>query len=282
MQPSPPFERGVSYSRRDDIHARFGGQQQGGISTPRGQPFIFLFTGGQGEAYGYQDNWDPSGVFLYTGEGQEGDMAFVAGNRAIRDHVVDGKDLLLFETLGKSKPVRFLGTFSCANYEIRDGRDRHGTLRRAIVFHLLPTSDGPNPSEPAEPAQAAEQNVSAQPLAQLRKQAYEAAKTDGGGAGVEARRTYRERSEAVRRYVLARANGICEACQEQAPFLRPDGTPYLEPHHIRRLSDGGPDHPAHVGAICPNCHREIHAGQDGPSRNDKLREHVLQLEASFQ
>ncbi len=207
-------------------------------------------------------------------------MEFVAGNRAIRDHAADGKDLLLFETLGKGRPVRFLGTFSCASYEIRNGRDRHGTPRRAIVFHLLPTSDEPNPPEAAEPAQAAGQKEPMQSLAQLREMAYEAAETASGDAGVEARRTYRERSEAVRRYVLARANGICEACQEQAPFLRPNGTPYLEPHHIRRLSDGGPDHPAHVGAICPNCHREIHAGRDGAMRNDKLRERVLQLEDS--
>ncbi len=100
------FQRGVSYRRRDDIHAHFGGQQQGGISTPRNQPFIFLFTGGEGEVYGYHDKWDASGVFLYTGEGQEGDMGFRGGNLAICDHAINGKDLLLFETLGKGKPVR--------------------------------------------------------------------------------------------------------------------------------------------------------------------------------
>ena len=38
-----PSELHRSYHRRDDIHARFGGQQQGGISTPAdvpGSPFI--------------------------------------------------------------------------------------------------------------------------------------------------------------------------------------------------------------------------------------------------
>lgn len=43
-----------------------------------------------------------------------------------------------------------------------------------------------------------------------------------------------------------------------APFQRKDGTPYLEPHHIQRLADEGPDHPKWVGAVCPSCHREIH------------------------
>ena len=34
------FEIGKIYSRRTDIHARFGGQQQGGISTPASAPII--------------------------------------------------------------------------------------------------------------------------------------------------------------------------------------------------------------------------------------------------
>jgi hypothetical protein len=50
------FELGRTYNRRDDIHARFGGQRQGGISTPSGVPYIFLFTGESGEQYGY--GWD--------------------------------------------------------------------------------------------------------------------------------------------------------------------------------------------------------------------------------
>jgi hypothetical protein len=61
----------------------------------------------------------------------------------------------------------------------------------------------------------------------------------------------------VKAYVLRRANGCCEACGEEAPFVRKDGTPYLEPHHTRRVADGGPDHPAWVAAICPTCHRQI-------------------------
>jgi 5-methylcytosine-specific restriction protein A len=71
-------------------------------------PLIFLFTGESGEQYGYEDGWDDNGVFLYTGEGQEGDMEFVRGNRAIRDHALDGKDLHLFQALGKGEGYRYL------------------------------------------------------------------------------------------------------------------------------------------------------------------------------
>ena len=45
----------------------------------------------------------------------------------------------------------------------------------------------------------------------------------------------------ARVYVVARANGNCEGCDDPGTIpVEPDGTPYLEPHHLRRLSDGGP------------------------------------------
>src|ERR1035438_6012023 len=95
-----PFEIGRIYQRQRDIHEKCKGQEQGGISTPAGAPFIFLFTGDTGQQYGYEDKLTDDGVFLYTGEGQTGDMEFVKGNKAIRDHAADGKDLLLFDALG--------------------------------------------------------------------------------------------------------------------------------------------------------------------------------------
>ena len=89
-----------------------------------------------------------------------------------------------------------------------------------------------------------------------------------------------QRSRDVRNYVLARAHGKCEGCNTPAPFLRTDGTPYLEPHHLRRISDGGPDHPAHVIALCPNCHRRVHAGADGHAYNATLIATMLMIEAA--
>jgi 5-methylcytosine-specific restriction protein A len=75
------FVQGHVY-KRSDLHARYGGQAQGGISTPAHHSFIFLFTSESGEHYGYEDGWsdDTDGIFLYTGEGQVGDMEYVRGN----------------------------------------------------------------------------------------------------------------------------------------------------------------------------------------------------------
>ncbi len=77
-----PFEPGQTYNRRQDIHDRFGGQRQGGISTPSAHPLIFLFTGETGTTYGYRDEFRPDGTFWYTGEGQTGAMVMQRGNLA--------------------------------------------------------------------------------------------------------------------------------------------------------------------------------------------------------
>lgn len=61
--------------------------------------------------------------------------------------------------------------------------------------------------------------------------------------------------------VLHRAQGICENCEELAPFIRAsDGTPYLEVHHKKQLANGGKDTIENAIALCPNCHRQMHHG----------------------
>jgi 5-methylcytosine-specific restriction protein A len=265
------FERGRTYARRADIHAMYGGQQQGGIATPAG-PFIFLFTGRQGNAYGYQDGMRPDGAFEYTGEGQSGDMTFIRGNKAISDHIENGKDLLLFETLKSKGQCRYLGSFVCDGWDLRMSTDKDGVYRKAIVFKLIPLEN----IEAVATDRGPPQTVS---LADLKLRAYAASGSAVGASGKSQRNIY-TRSRDVRDYVLARADGICEACKTPALFNRKDGTPYLEPHHTRRVSDGGPDHPRWVGAICPTCHRNIHHGVDGPRLNDKLQRHLGQIEGA--
>jgi hypothetical protein len=46
------FVVGQKYSRAKDIHDKYGGTRQSGISPSGSHPYIFLFTGDSGEAYG--------------------------------------------------------------------------------------------------------------------------------------------------------------------------------------------------------------------------------------
>jgi 5-methylcytosine-specific restriction protein A len=123
-----PYVVGHLYSRRGDIHKRFRGQMQGGISTPAEAPFVFLFTGESGEAYGYEDSFGRDGTFWYTGEGQVGDMDMVRGNAAIVSHHEQRKHVLLFEYVAKDS-VRFIGEVEYLDHHTVERRDRDGKQR---------------------------------------------------------------------------------------------------------------------------------------------------------
>lgn len=59
------------------------------------------------------------------------------------------------------------------------------------------------------------------------------------------------------------AQGKCEECKRNAPFKRAsNGSPYLEVHHKKPLADGGKDIIENTIALCPNCHREKHYGEN--------------------
>ncbi|NGP19158.1 HNH endonuclease [Devosia aurantiaca] len=266
------FEKGRSYNRRQDIHARFGGSQQSGIIPAPAHNVIFIMSGARGPEYGYDDEVLEDGTVLYFGEGQRGHQQYIRGNRAIGDHAADGRSLLLFHKRYPQRDIIFVGEMVCESFEWRQGRDADGAMRQVIVFHLRHIDSIVEQVEATAPI--------LDDLGALRALAYAAAGVREPMTGNKPRTIY-ERSADVRNYVLARARGTCEGCGAPAPFVRRDGSHYLEPHHIRRVSDGGPDHPAFVIGLCPNCHRRVHAGIDGASYNTSLLARMPAIETKL-
>ncbi len=82
------------------------------------------------------------------------------------------------------------------------------------------------------------------------------------------------RDQEVAEYAIRRADGQCDLCQQAAPFVKRDGSPYLESHHVIWLSRGGEDVIENVVAVCPNCHRKIHV-LDEKTDNTKLKKRLL-------
>jgi len=154
---SLPFQVGALYNRKADIHDQFGGQRQGGISTPKDAPFVIIFTGEAGKSHGYADEWGEDGILDYFGEGQSGDMTMTGGNRAIDRHLQDGKRLLVFKSLGHGKPYRFDGEFIKRSWYTKpDTPATRGPNRNAIVFRLEPIDTAPliAPAKVAQPSTA--------------------------------------------------------------------------------------------------------------------------------
>lgn len=279
------FEIGEIYNRRADIHGRYKGQQYGGIATPAAHPYVFIFTGDSGSEYGYIDNFDPNGTFKYTGEGQEGDMRMSKGNLAIHDHRKNNKEILLFEYTSRGF-VRFLGTCNYVFHHIEERPDRNGNLREAIVFHL----DIVN-TQNIDAVQALTSEIVESPkamyitkpskghsLQKLREIALSATPTQASTQ--EKIQSIQNRSAAIKFYAKRRANGICEGCNEIAPFKTKSG-PYLEVHHLTRLADGGADLPQNVIALCPTCHRRAHYSLNHLEFNSQLINEVAAIEAKI-
>ncbi|MFI0899091.1 EVE domain-containing protein [Streptomyces sp. NPDC020983] len=126
--------------RRVELHDRYGGSRQGGISPSRTSNNVIFFTDpGTGEQHGYQDVWESDDHFRYTGEGQVGDQVFSRGNKAIRDHLQEGRRLRLF--IGSRGVVRYSGEwildqsrpYSWGQAPSTGGGDE----RQVIHFHMI-------------------------------------------------------------------------------------------------------------------------------------------------
>lgn len=126
---------------RRDVHRAYGGQQQGGIATPRALGEIFIFTDpGTGARHGYDrfEGLREDGSYSYTGEGQVGDQVFVRGNLALRDAARSGRIIRLF-TVNRTR-VTYVGAFTTGlpTYRFEIIPDTAGDLRRGIIFTLVP------------------------------------------------------------------------------------------------------------------------------------------------
>lgn len=267
-----PFVKGETY-KRSHLHDLWGGSRQSGISPSAKQRIVFIFTGSSGAQYGYVDHWE-GGIFKYVGEGQLGDMQMTSGNAAVLNHVTDGKDLLLFEEADKRSYVKFVGQMACSGYEQRIGHDKDGNDREIIVFELIPAALKEETEEMADVA-----IDESEALEKLRILATETAMTSPSSK--ERKVNYYTRSKAIKLYALERSKGICEKCSNEAPFMNLNGKPFLEVHHIERLSDGGPDAPDSVAALCPNCHREAHYSAESEVFNISLKKLIKCKEAKI-
>ena len=141
-------------------------------------------------------------------------MLIESGANAIKQHELDAilaRDVMWFGNPHSS---------SCRIERHMCGRAKN------VRLHLRPL-EAVTEIVKAEPA------PSGVPLNELRQLAFAAAREPARSPSASRKNIY-QRSRDVRAYVLARASGKCEGCGTSAPFLRVDGTPYLEPHHLRR------------------------------------------------
>lgn len=265
------FKKNKIY-KRSKIHDEYGGQRQGGISTPKEYNDIFIFTSNSGKDFGYEDGWVDDVTFKYTGEGQIGDMKFVRGNKAIRDHLENNKTIHLFEK-AKDSYVKYVDEVYYTDHDIIKTKDKYDNLREAIQFTLKRLNS-------YEEQEMNKDDNKTKDLDKLRNKALNSSKTKSSKTNTTS--TVHERSKAIKDYALVRADGNCELCDKVAPFEKDNGDLYLEVHHINKLSDNGPDHPSFVAAICPNCHAEAHYGKNKIDLKNILLNKIKAKESKYE
>lgn len=198
-------------------------------------------------------------ILYYTGEGTTGNQSLTGANRRLLDSNKDNTEVYLFEVFEKTKYTYKGLVFLLKEPLIEQQTDIYGNNRSVYVFPLkLNTIASINNIENIEKAiQINNKRIKSLSNDELERRIKQSQKESSGYT--YSKTTIYQRSPYIVEYVLRRAHGICELCEQKAPFCKPNGEAYLEVHHIIQLAKGGPDTTSNTVALCPNCHRKMHS-----------------------
>ncbi|MEV6909467.1 hypothetical protein [Amycolatopsis sp. NPDC051071] len=150
---------------RREIHQRFGGRPQSGISpSSRARVVMFFAVTDSPVGAGFFGGLGDDGYLHYFGEGQSGDQQFTQGNKAVLNHQQDGRSLEGF--VSGPTGTTYLGEFILADYYRVDAPDPTNPhlQRQVIVFRLKPLGDLPVSLPMAPYALAQAPRIEAAPL----------------------------------------------------------------------------------------------------------------------
>ena len=201
----------------------------------------------------YHDKWK-GGVLHYTGMGKYGDQVLDGNqNRTLYDSDTNGVAVYLFEVLEKAV-YTFKGQIKLVDTPYQtDQPDEEGRVRKVWIFPIAPIDDDEDLENP-DPAKLVKLSIN--------ELARKSQMVSGSHEPKLAQTTIYHRDAYLKESVKKIADGKCQMCGADAPFIDNYGEPYLEEHHVKRLADGGSDTIDNVVAICPNCHRKIHVLND--------------------
>lgn len=215
----------------------------------------------------YKDKWI-NNVLHYTGMGQTGDQKFKNQNKRLAESNNDPKlKIFLFEVF-KEKEMTFAGQVKYVEPAYIDEEfDSENYWRKVIKFpiQLLDPTYAPPIENIIEEEFKIDKQIKKRSKtvknfsqSELLTKALSYSKENAQNTILRKVSTQvYDRNPYIREYVKSLAHGICQLCQQPAPF-EVDGEPFLHVHHIEYLANGGHDTIENSIAICPNCHYRIH------------------------
>lgn len=219
----------------------------------------------------YEDKWYGD-VLHYTGMGKIGDQDINASqNKTLNESNHNGVAVFLFEVFEENNYI-YRGQVQLVESPYQQKQiDDTGALRDVWIFPVKSITDK-NVSIDKKVLdrnyQKKEKRIKKLSNHELAEKAAQS-QTFKPSSRRTVSQTY-ERNPYVTEFAKRRANGICELCEQEAPFKTKQNEPYLETHHIEWLSNGGSDTIENTVALCPNCHKKMHVIDD-PQDKNKLK-----------
>jgi len=249
------FEVGQTVTNTD-ISAEFQCGNMGGMRRAKATNSLIIISDHTKGLY--DDKWYGD-ILHYTGMGKNGDQSrSFSQNKTLSESDHNGVAVYLFEVLVRTEYI-YRGAVSLAGepyQEIQNGED--GIARKVWMFPLqlhvnLQTTPEASIKKYIRDKEKKAERLS---LRELEKKAEQ-----NESEIVSSRKTTTDvfiRDAFVAEYAKRRAGGICQLCEQKAPFENKAGLPYLECHHIDWISNGGSDTIENTVALCPNCHKKMH------------------------
>lgn len=273
---------GKEYTNKEIAEA-FKCSTQGGMRRSHTSNSLVLFSDHSGHSV-YEDIWIED-ILHYTGMGLEGDQTLEkTQNKILANSDRNRVKIFLFETHQPTLHT-YLGQVVLTEdpYTVQE-KDSKGNLRLVYKFPLkiLDSNFSINKETIEKSEREKEKKIKsltteetaekARLISDTNKDLHEKRKSKGENA-----RGYRyaKKKEFIRdpfiaEYVKDIAKGICQLCEQVAPFEK-EGKPFLHSHHIEYLSNGGLDTIENCIAVCPNCHARIHELEDIKDREKLLK-----------
>ncbi|QKV77260.1 HNH endonuclease signature motif containing protein [Amycolatopsis sp. Hca4] len=283
-----PPQVGEEHPNRTAVREIYGGNGVTGILRFPGDDAVNVFSDEEGP---YADEPpDPIAPFEYRGDGRQGHQKLIRGNK------------MLDTARQERRAVRFWyrpagGSFSFVSWVAVLDRaqvwalDDNKEQRLEYSFLVAAVPDPDSARWPAhvldrlndrhiidQPPPPAPPGVEVDPAARARSYLdYVEGFGDEPVAGttrvIKASRNNYRRSRRARDAVLIRAADQCEndRCTGMPADTTAAGNAILEVDHVDDLALGGPDHPARMIALCPNCHATKTRGRNRAALRRHLR-----------
>jgi len=286
------FNTGNLYERNELLNFIGSNQPQSGILwNKEGSDTIIITTGGRHtKRVSYSDSQLEDGNWIYTGQGEKGDQNPYSFANSLLTNL--DKKILLFTTREPNaqevrerghhkKQYQYEGLFEVIDWTIETQTEGKRKGDKLVKYILQPIETNALEEENI-PLKDPLENILLEPseFYNLRKKALSNSNKSPKASTIILTE-YKNRSIEIKKYALLRANGNCENCEKEAPFVNLNEIPFLEVHHIFSLADEGPDHPVNVAAICPNCHKEAHYGKNKEKIKEELSKKILKKEENI-